>query len=69
MPELNDLTLEQIDTLFTADDVVAEVRAWIKLCAMQGEATLRRHDLLAEHAARWGLTPVPTEERLDAGEA
>mgnify|MGYP001582613494 CR=1 FL=1 len=67
MPELDDLTLEQIDTLFTPADVAAEAQAWRVLCDTQGQDTLRRQDIIAEGAARWRMTPVPTEEQLDAG--
>ena len=69
MPELHDLTAEQIEALFTAANSEAEAHAWVELCATQGQKALRHQDEMAEHAARWGLTPVPTEERLDAGEA
>ena len=69
MPEVNELTPEQIEALFTHADLVAEVHAWTQLCATQGQKALRHQDEIADAAARWGLTPVPTEERLDAGDA
>ena len=69
MPELKDLTPEQIDAVFTQALLEAEAQAWMLLCQIQGEATLARQDRLADNAARWGLTTVPMEERLDPGEA
>ena len=68
MPELHDLTAEQIETLFTAADAQGEAHAWIELCATQGQAALRHQDAIADAAARWSLTTVPKEEWLDAGE-
>ena len=68
MPEVHDLTPEQIDALFTHADMVAEAHAWVELCATQGHATLARQDSLADQAARWGLTTAPTDARLEASE-
>ena len=68
MPELHDLTVEQIEALFTHADLIGEAHAWVELCATQGQMTLRRQDAMAEQAARWWLPLVPTEERLDAGD-
>ena len=69
MPEVHDLTPEQIEALFTHADLVAEAHAWVELCATQGQATLARQESLADQAARWWGRTAPTEERLDASEA
>ena len=69
MPDLHNLTPEQIDALFTHADAVAEAHAWVELCATQGQMALARQDSLADQAARWGLTMAPAEERLEASKA
>ena len=69
MPDLETLTPEQIEALFTAADSEAEAHAWVELCATQGQMTLRRQDAMAEQAALWGLTTATTDARLDAREA
>ena len=69
MPNLDDLTPEQIDALFTEADMVAEAHVRVDLCRMQGQMTLARQDMLALQAALGWFTTVPTEERLDPGEA